>query len=236
MSKVFRFFQHTFKLCLHCVKMDTNHECDGNMQPYRVFGQIYQNGRRLLCKDPPGSCAWLACQCDVNMGKYIIITSTSMLVTDVDDKNTDHFIRNHLSNDSRLLSNKNNLKWQQLFWQHWEVTNQCIGDIIRLVVMQLIEIIYLNQINVVENIQIGMYQKYCSSRCIWFHKKAQYFWFNKDFHIILMKNSVAAVSYSTLITPSAVQPVARYVDLENAKYQTCNADCPSLVRGYLWCK
>ena len=51
--------------------MDTNHECDGNMQPYRVFGQIYQNGRRLLCKDPPGSCAWLACQCDVNMGKYI---------------------------------------------------------------------------------------------------------------------------------------------------------------------
>ena len=64
------FFQHNFKLCLHCVKMDTNHECDGNMQPYRVFGQIYQNGRRLLCKDPPGSCAWLACQCDVNMGKF----------------------------------------------------------------------------------------------------------------------------------------------------------------------
>ena len=67
------FVQHNFKLCLHCVKMDTNHECDGNMQPYRVFGQIYQNGRRLLCKDPPGSCAWLACQCDVNMGKYIFI-------------------------------------------------------------------------------------------------------------------------------------------------------------------
>ena len=40
------------------------------MQPYRVYGQIYQNGRRLLCKDPPGSCSWLACQCDVNMGKF----------------------------------------------------------------------------------------------------------------------------------------------------------------------
>lgn len=63
------------QLCLHCVKMDTNHECDGNMQPYRVFGQIYQNGRRLLCKDPPGSCAWLACQCDVNMVTTIILAA-----------------------------------------------------------------------------------------------------------------------------------------------------------------
>ena len=41
-------------MCLHCVGMDTNYECDPNMQPYRVFGQIYQNGRRLICRDPPG--------------------------------------------------------------------------------------------------------------------------------------------------------------------------------------
>ena len=61
---------YIIQLCLHCVGIDTNHECDGTMQPYRVYGQIYQNGRRLLCKDPPGSCSWLACQCDVNMGKF----------------------------------------------------------------------------------------------------------------------------------------------------------------------
>jgi len=63
------------QLCLHCVGIDTQQECDGNMQPYRVYGQIYQNGRRLLCKDPPGSCSWLACQCDVNMVTSIILAA-----------------------------------------------------------------------------------------------------------------------------------------------------------------
>lgn len=55
--------------------MDTDYECDANMQPYRVYGQIYQNGRRLVCRDPPGSCSWLACQCDVNMGKNNILST-----------------------------------------------------------------------------------------------------------------------------------------------------------------
>ena len=73
---------------MHCVGIDTNHECDGTMQPYRVYGQIYQNGRRLLCKDPPGSCSWLACQCDVNMGKIfsfqqMALTNDFTLVTTI---------------------------------------------------------------------------------------------------------------------------------------------------------
>jgi len=63
------------QLCLHCVGMDTEYECDPNMQPYRVYGQIYQNGRRLVCRDPPGSCSWLACQCDVNMVTTVILAS-----------------------------------------------------------------------------------------------------------------------------------------------------------------
>ncbi|CAG5105659.1 Oidioi.mRNA.OKI2018_I69.chr1.g2333.t1.cds [Oikopleura dioica] len=63
------------QLCLNCVGLDTNYECNPHTQPYRVYGQIYQNGRRLMCKDPPGSCAWLACQCDVNMVTTSIIES-----------------------------------------------------------------------------------------------------------------------------------------------------------------
>lgn len=63
------------QLCLNCIGLDTDYECDGNMQAYRVFGQIYQNGRRLVCRDPPGSCSWLACQCDVNMVTTIILAS-----------------------------------------------------------------------------------------------------------------------------------------------------------------
>lgn len=63
------------QLCLNCIGMDTDYECDANMQPYRVYGQIYQNGRRLVCRDPPGSCSWLACQCDVNMVTTVILAS-----------------------------------------------------------------------------------------------------------------------------------------------------------------
>ena len=105
----------------------------------------------------------------------------------------DYCVKTHLGPVHGLLANvmstwvnissrayyqiQNHFQWQQSFWQHWEVTNQCIGDIIQLVVMLLIEIIYLNQINVVENIQIGMYQKY-SIELSNSKSKAQYFWFN----------------------------------------------------------
>ena len=133
------------------------------------------------------------------------------------------------------------MKWQQSFWQHWEVTSRCIGDTIQLVVMQSIEIIYLNQINVVENIPIGMHQKYIRKLGTYYMNHRLWsiayrllyglyyidyilwpmeylFWYNKDFHIILTKNSVVVVSSSIPITLNAVQLAARSVDLENVKY------------------
>jgi hypothetical protein len=86
----------TSKLCLNCIGLDTDYECDGNMQAYRVFGQIYQNGRRLVCRDPPGSCSWLACQCDVNMGEFLhkkyLISSTAFGLSGVETKSDSFYL------------------------------------------------------------------------------------------------------------------------------------------------